>query len=78
MDDDIEEDIDDLEDDIEIEKPKKEMDPPVIPSNTEVNNKRNKDCESPTNAAINSFLDMTFWKRWESIAFLKSCIPLIL
>jgi hypothetical protein len=65
MEEDIEEDIDDLEEELVIQR-KKGIDTSgngCKQTKVETNNKRNKDCESPTNAAITSFLDMTFWKK---------------
>ena len=71
MDEDID-DMDDLEEELELHKNKKRMDSLDNRSygvNTcdklkiEANSKRSKECESPTNIGIISFVDTTFWKK---------------
>ncbi|CAG2168976.1 unnamed protein product, partial [Oppiella nova] len=62
LDDDIDEDMDDLEEEIEVQKiTKKEVS--GCGKQSKAADKRNSDCESPTNNAITSFLDMSFWKK---------------
>lgn len=72
MDEDMD-DIDDLDEELEIHKNnKKRLESLEIESygdngcgklKVDANNKRNKECESPTNTGIISFVDTTFWKK---------------